>query len=305
MPVDPPVDPKVDPAVDPKVDPVVDPKVDPVVIPATDPSPSTLPSHTLEITPEQQAFNESIPQEYRDKAYLKGVSNIEDVYKKLDGAQELIGKKTIDIPGPDASDVEKEAFYSKVRPATAADYEFKVDDPTKVDQAFTDNVKGLFHKAGLSKAQASSIQEGFDEIIKGIATKKGIDTTKVDADFDKLATDIFGADSDKALESAKALMDKYTPESMKEHVKNLSNENLIILTSVLNGVKKDFINEDDIVNINGLPGTIADIPVLREKAQKIMAGEAFKSTFHKDHTKVQNDLKEIYASIGRLQRAGK
>lgn len=300
-----------EPIIDPNPNPNPDLNPNPASVVAEplinhpDPSPGTLPTHTPLPTPEEKQFTESIPEGYRDKAYLKGVKNVEEVYKKLDGAQELIGKKTIEIPSPEATDAEKEAFWSKIRPEKAEDYEFQIGDPEKSDKEFVSNVKGLFHKANLSKEQASVVQTGFDQIIKDIASKQGVNTKQQNANFDKLASDLFGADTDKVLAGVKPLLEKYTPESMKGHVKDLSNEQLIVLSSVINGIKKDFISEDDINDLGAGSGNVADIPALRKQAQGIMASEAFSSSFHQDHAKVQSDLKEIYNHIDRLQRLGK
>lgn len=275
------------------------------VITHPDPPVTTIPAHTVQPTSEEKKFIETIPEAYRDKAYLKGVNNTEDLYKKLDGAQELIGKKTIDIPGPDTPEPEREAFYNKIRPETAEGYEFQIGDPAKTDKAFVSNIKGLFHKAGLSKGQAATIQIGFDQIIKDTIAQKNVNIQQQDADFDKMAKDMFGTNTDAVLANSKSLLEKYSPESMGEYIKNLSNENLIVLSSVLEGIRKDFISEDDLANLGPGSNTTEDIPALRDKARKIMASEAFSSTFHKDHQKVQEELKEIYSTIGKLERLGK
>jgi len=78
---------------------------DPSAAPAADPAPSY--SH---------------PDAYKDKPYLKNLKSVDDVYKALDGAQELIGKKSIPFDYSKATPEEIEAHHTAIRPKEAAEY---------------------------------------------------------------------------------------------------------------------------------------------------------------------------------------
>lgn len=240
------------------------------------------------------------PEEFRDRPYLKTAGDIPGLFKMLDGSQKLIGQKV--IPSGEASAEEVDEFYNKLRPEEAGKYDLKFDEKTAENTAYTDGVKGLFHKAGLSQHQAKLLQEGFPELVKSVAPTDDGKAKEADVNFDNLAAKHFGADEPKIMENSKALIDKFTPEGMKEHVEALPNESLIVMAAVLNGIQKEFISEDNINNLKGGGNTTHDIPTLQAEGRKLMASDEYNNTFHPDHEKVKARTTEIYANISKLQQ---
>ena len=113
-------------------------------------------------------------------------------------------------------------------------------------------------------------------------------------DFDKLATDTFGTDSDKILKSSKTLMEANIPDVFKEHVGKLSNENLIVMASVLNNIQKKYIKEDDMPEGGGSPSSEAD---RRTERMNLMASKEYSDEFHPEHAKVKARVAELYGNI--------
>lgn len=248
-------------------------------------------------------LTDHIPTEYKDKAYLKDVNDLPSLFKKLDGAETLLGKKETVIPGADATEEQVTEFYNKLRPESADKYELTVTD--KSNPKFIEGIKDLLHKTGQSPRQAKALQEGFDGLVANIVKEQGLTTEQQDVDFEKLATETFGKNSEAALETAKKLIAAHAPESMKEHTKNLSNENLIIMAGVLNSISQKYISEDDLSGMKG--GDIANtesIASLQAEGRKLMASPAYQSKFHADHAVVDAKVKEIYARVGKLKDAG-
>src|SRR3989304_2050233 len=98
------------------------------------------------VTPESQTgeevklLGEIIPEEFRSRAYLKeiaampqGPEAFQALFKKLDGSQQLIGKKT-GIPAVDAPVEEWEKFHATLRPESPDAYEVKTREGTKPDE---------------------------------------------------------------------------------------------------------------------------------------------------------------------------
>jgi len=258
----------------------------PTAAPAAAPAPAVAPSF-------------SIPKEYADRPYLKGVDSPEKLFSMLDGAQKVIGERPAGIPKPDAPQAEWDSFYRAMgRPEKAADYQFELDPSLKLDDKFVNSTKEIMHKYGLTPTQAKGIQKDFDAMMVAVAKERGVELAKQNTDFNKLATDTFGADRDKAIATAKGLLDTFTPAALKPELAKLSNENLIVLASVLNGINAKYIKSDGAPlappgSMGGKSG--AD---LRSEGQALMGTKAYTDAFHPDHAKTVARIAEIYKTPG-------
>jgi len=250
--------------------------------PAGTPSPETPPAFAL-------------PDAYKDKPYLKGVDSMDKVFKMLDGAQELIGKRPAGIPGPDATPEDKAKFYDALgRPKTSAEY--VLDGSDKADQEFTSVVKDVFHKHGLSAEQAKGVYADINVALGKAAEKLGLAAQQQDVNFDELANKTFGANRDKVLSISKSLLEANVSPSMKEHVAKLSNENLIVLADVLNNINAKYIKQD--VAPGGSPTAVGLTPAsVSAKGRELMMSEAYNNPFHPNHAQVVQQVKEIYGTL--------
>lgn len=237
----------------------------------------------------------TIPDAYKDKPYLKGVDSTEKLYTMLDGAQTLLGKRPAGIPAPDAPAEEWSKFYDALgRPKAATEYQF--DGADKADPKFVPELQKVFHKHGLTAAQAKGIYSDVNGVLASIAEAQGINLQKQNTDFDALGTKVFGAQRDQILASSKALLDKFTPPEMKAELAKLSNENLIILSGVLNNINKTYIKAD------GAPGgqpqatgmTPADISA---KARELMLTKEYTDPFNPRHEQVKKQVSDLYDQL--------
>lgn len=240
--------------------------------------------------PETPSF--VIPEAYKDKPYLKGVDSIDKVYKMLDGAQELIGKRPAGIPAADASPEEKAKFYEALgRPKAATEYAF--DGADKADPKFLPKLQEAFHKHNLTQEQAKGVFADVSSVLQELAKTNSDAAVQADADFDKLADQQFGTNRDKVLSNAKGLLDKFTSPTMKDHLGKLSNENLIIMADVLNNISSKYIKESSAPG--GQPPATGSSPTeLRAKAQELMQSKEYNDPFHANHDKVVKQVQELY-----------
>ena len=235
----------------------------------------------------------SIPDTYKDRPYLKGVDSIDRVYEMLDGAQKVLGTRPAGIPGPDAKPEEVEKFYSAIRPKIATEYQFEIDPSVKPDEKVIGRVKDLMFKHGLSAIQAKGLQKDFDQMAIEMAKEKGIVLQEQNTNFDKLAKDVFGADRDKILATSKGLIDTFTPPAMKGEVAKLSNENLIVLAGILNGIHAKYIKTDGAPPAPGAGG--GETPeTLRTEARALMASKAYTDSMDVNHMNVRKQVDELY-----------
>lgn len=281
---------------------------------------TTIPSHIPPATPatpppdpaappkegEDRLMSSVIPEEFRDRPYLKdigamkfGHDALNEIFKKLDGAQKLVGTKT-GIPAADAPDTEWEQFYAKMRPEKPEGYEIKVAEGVDPNPEYLKRVRGIFHDAGLTPKQAASIQAGFGTLgtEQGAAAKA--EAEKRDTEFNALTEATFGADNEAKLAQAKKMMVDHVPEGLKDHVGKLSNEALVILAGVLNQVHEKYGLEDRI-DSDGAPASVGDINSLREKGRELMASKEWRDPFHPKHDEVKGKVDQIYADIAAME----
>ncbi len=258
---------------------------------------------------EPKAGNDfTVPTEYAEKPYTKDIKSNEDLWKKLDGSQSLLGKpKEGGVPDETADDAAWDAFYKSAgRPEAAADYKFNRDG---LDQEFVKNfanddldnaTKEIFLKAGLSQKQADILQPEFEKMMQDINAEEVGKVAQADTDFDKLAADTFGDKEGQVMADTKQLIADNTPDGFKDHIENLPNESLIVMAGVLNNIKNKYISEDVLdpnhKNASGAEGEAG----LREEARALMRSEDYRNTFSKNHDKVKKEVADIYEKIGNL-----
>ncbi len=218
-----------------------------------------------------------------------------ELFKKLDGAEALIGKKTL-IPGADAKPEDVEAFYGKLRPAKPEDYEFKLGE--KPDEGFTKELRAAAHAAGLDKRQMAKFIEG---LTPGFAARqKAVADAQAaqNAEFEALVEKAHGKENEVVLKRVEAAITEFTPEAYKPFVAELDNKSLAVLSGVLNAVLVKYVPEADLAGMGkGAPsGDGAVTPeALREEAKKLMASPAYTDFRLADHKKTVDRVNEIYA----------
>ena len=250
----------------------------------------------------------AIPAEYAEKPYTKDIKSEADLWKKFDGSQSLIGKpKEGGVPDENADSATWEAFHKTLgKPDNAADYNFNREG---LDQEFVKNfanddldnaTKEIFHKANLTQKQADILQPEFEKMLEGIHTEQAQEGLQENVDFDKLASDTFGADEAQVMADSKALIAENAPAGFEEQIKGLPNESLIIMAGVLNNIKNKYINEDSLdPNRKSVSGATTE-QGLREEARALMMSEDYINAFSPSHDKVKEEVAAIYEKIGRL-----
>ncbi len=242
-------------------------------------------------------FSKIIPEEFREKAYLKDVDSVDKLFSKLDASQKLIGERPGGIPNENASQEEWDKFYKTFgRPESSDKYEFKkIDLPegyNSPDEAFEKSIRELFFKAGASQKQASVLQEGFDNLL--------LDKFKTQNDqFETLSQEVFGSKKDEAMQKAHSMLDEHTPDVLKDKLNSLNNESLVIMAGVLNKIHDKYIREDGLPSGgHGSPATSEK--ELREEAKKLMLSDAYRQPMHSSHDETRKKINDIYQRIGKF-----
>lgn len=115
--------------------------------PPANPPPAAAPpaSEPPATPPAPKAFE--VPEAYKSKPWAAKIKSEEDLYKQIDGAQELIGRKRAAPDFANSTPEQIEEFLSSTRPKDADAYKFP--EGVAVDKAFAEGVPKLLHELGL------------------------------------------------------------------------------------------------------------------------------------------------------------
>lgn len=257
--------------------------------------------------PPEATFETLIPEEFKDRTYLADLKGkpvnpdtYKELFKKLDGAQTLIGKKT-GVPAADAAPEEWDKFHASLRPAKAEDYEIPVKEGGKPDPEVQKAVKSIFHEAGLTKAQATKLMSKFEGFVDGQTKAQREAASAADAEFDALTKKTFGPENEKVLARSKELLNTLTPPEMSPFLNRLPNESLVLVAGLMEAVRAKFMKEDSMDGSAGGDGSgAADVASLREQARTLMTTPSFRDTFSNDHAATKAKVDAIYAQIAKM-----
>ena len=182
----------------------------------------------------------TLPEELRKEPSLAAIKDIHSLAKGYVNAQKLIGAKRIALPAADAGDQAWNDFYSAIgRPEAPDKYEMpkvEVHESLKPDEKKMTEVKGLFHKLGLTPKQASGIMEYYmqssDSVVRSQLSQAEQQSQASTAELKQEWGDKFDAN----LDVAKAVIKKFGDEKFLTYLEGSGMGNNAQLIRVLNKV---------------------------------------------------------------------
>lgn len=249
---------------------------------------------------------ELIPADLREKPYLKDFLTMPQnpesfgkLFAKLDGAETLIGKRAPAVPAADAKDEEWDKFFAPLRPAKADDYKIPVKEGVKADEQFIGALRESFFEAGIPARQVAKMMAAFGprmEAYSAARTKAQTDAqAKADADFETLSKAALGDANKAVIARVNATLKELCPAPMKAYLDKLSNENLVIMSAVIDAVQKKYMSEDELnPKSNGNAGGAEKS--VSERGRELMASKAYTDAWHPDHDKVVAEVNALYAT---------
>lgn len=265
--------------------------------------------------PDPSPFLQGIPEAYKDKPYLKGVDSLEKLLQNYENAQSLIGKKTIGIPDEKATDEDWQAFYNKLRPEAPDAYEFeplKLPEDKKLVEDYLNqtrkpelerDVKALFHKIGLTKQQAQTLYQEYNQLFmkhnEDLFDEEINAYKKLNDEFDQLAAKTFGPKMDVALEKGgQFIRDNLTP-GMEKFLPFVGNEVAILFADVAQNVARKYVSEDSPVDTRSTSGTGADS--IHSQILQLRGTKEYTDQFHPQHEATFNRVQELYQQLAKLR----
>jgi len=204
----------------------------------------------------------TVPEKYANEPWAKEIKSAEDLWSKTAGAQKLIGKDKIALPGEGATQDELNAFFTRMgRPETPEGYQFSsIESLKEVDRNVTldAGMKKIFFSEGVSKAAGERIVSKYEELIYDMQ-KPSIDAAaKRDMDFQTLAQEVLGDDRVAAITAFQAVMRESLGDKahLADKIEGLSNEQLMPLIVLSKNIHDKYTGENKIIGRPGQPATL-------------------------------------------------
>lgn len=169
-----------------------------------------------------QNWKDILPQEYKDAAWLKNISDIPTLVKSHAHMQKMVGADKIAVPSKNATPEEWKAVYEKLGlPAKPEEYKVEIDPKFK-DKMDEDFVKGLStkaHEAGILPHQAKKVAEWFaEENEKAFVTQQKELEAHIAAGIDGLKKE-WGTAYQEKVNQAKVALKELGGEELTKYVR--------------------------------------------------------------------------------------
>ncbi len=285
---------------------------DPIVEPPANPDPikvdNNLPPPTY--TPPDIKMAEALPPEFRDKPFFKDKSFV-DVMKDHVNLQTLLGQRPAGIPKDDAPQEEWDKLLGALRPKDINEYGFPETDFSKAGKrnpGYETALRNMANEVGVSKKMFPKFVEMVETHLAGadkISATQTAEATKArETEFEGLLDKTYAGEKQAVIDRTKKLMLESVDPSMKERVgaalKDISNENLFVLTSVLDGVYKKYIAEDRPPGGNNNAG--ADAAALHAEMQALQGSAAYKDFRIAGHDAAKQRVQDLAKQISLMQK---
>jgi len=261
-----------------------------------------MPDPVVTDPPAVKTFKEIAPAELHDRGWAKpyldkpwSPETQAEILKKLDGAETLIGKKTL-LPGADAKPEEWDPVLAQLRPAKPEDYDYKFHE--KADQDFVKVVREAAHHGGIGKVQLGRMLDKLAPFFQAKDKAVADANAAREAEFEKTMKEMTGgADFAKKSERVKLAARELVPESARQFVDKLDDKSLALFTVFADAVLSKYAGEDEFkVEGDGGGAGAQDKGALTAELHKLYASEGWTKGFqHPDHEKTVKRVNEILA----------
>ena len=210
--------------------------------------------------------NFKIPTQFAKEPWAQEVKSLDDLWAKMSGAQKLIGKDKLVIPGDNATTEELNAFYTRLgRPENPEGYEFNniealkdVQRNVELDHA----MKTIFFEEGVSKKVGERIVSRYEQLIYDKQKPVVEAAAQRDVDFQKLAKDVLGDDKDASISAFKTVLRESLGDKvhLAAKIENMSNEELLPLIVFSKNIHDKYTGENRVgIKPGDTPGLSGDL----------------------------------------------
>lgn len=245
---------------------------------------------------------DSLPAELKaDPTVVKYKTGEEQVKAHLE-AVKLIGAKGVIIPVKDAPQGEVDKFYNTLgRPEKPDGYKFTpiegIPDALKPQPQAEAAIKGLFHKAGLTAAQADLIQSEYTKMTMQAITAQSEAFVNARKESETALRNEWAQDYDKNIGLAKRVVEVIGGKGAVDAFGELGNNPTVLkfLAKVGKSMSEDSIDKIGIsalqTNASEAKRQIANIQNMGAEERK---NHPYWNENHRDHQKAVKEMQELY-----------
>lgn len=170
------------------------------------------------------SFKTGLSEDFRNDPSLKDIHSLDDLAKSYINAQKTIGADKIVLPGKNATDEQREAFYKAIgRPDAPENYGLAVSEDFPeglIDSSALDGFAKASHQLGLTTQQASGVLKFYEgigkEAIEGQAKAQAEATESAVTELKKEFGQAFESKVSVANQALKRLAGDDYPQLQKE-----------------------------------------------------------------------------------------
>ncbi len=269
-------------------------------------------TQAAEPSPSQPANNFTVPDTYKDRGWVEKIKSPDDLWKTLDNAQSLLGKRPAGIPAADAAPEEWDKFYEAAgRPASADKYTLPDIEgiPDGVDISGTKNdFMQIMHKSGVTQKQAENIWKEYIGLELGAYAKDGETKAEqkkaLDAEFDKITQEHLGGDFESASKLTIEMAGKFVPEALRGSFADLDPKPLAGIALLVKGmnseierIKKEYGVEGKITSGDQAAGV--DIMTSRQELARLRTSQEARDFLNPKHKETMARIEELSGVVSR------
>jgi hypothetical protein len=260
----------------------------------------------------------SIPETYKGKGWVEKIKSPDDLWKTLDNAQSLLGKRPAGVPAPDAPDAEWDKFYAAAGRPESAD-KYNLTDPEGLPEGVDlkeakSEAMQLMHKAGLTQKQADSLWKEYvaTELKSSEKSKESSKAAKAekDAEFDKLAKEYFGGDFENVSKTAIEFASSVVPEGLRSAFSELGDnpKALAAVAALAKGakdqiekIKKEYGAEGSLSS--GSQASTKSIEETRTELAKLRVSKEARDFLNPKHKETMAQIEKLSAEVDRYYKS--
>lgn len=243
------------------------------------------------------------PKEIADKEYFKKITNVDDLFKTLDGAQTALGKPKYGVPPVDAPQEVWDEYVKNSRAPKVDDYAFEPDPNApaelKSSPEFQAKVKQMFYDAGINPRQATMLQKRYDGLMTEIYKENVAKQAEIDKQFAELTKPIVGDKPDETFAHSKKVLEYLLPKELHPFIGKVNNEGLAVMVALTKAIQTKYMKEDELPKGDGSGGGTTRAE-LQQKARTLMMDIQKLDPMDPKRTSVQKEIDALYQQISKL-----
>lgn len=267
--------------------------------------------------PVDQTNSFTIPESYKDRGWAEKIKSPDDLWKTLDNAQSLIGKRPAGIPSQDASDDEWSQFYKAMGRPDEPKYDFTDPEglPDGFDtSSFKEQAAQILHKAGLTPKQANAVYNEYLKLeLEGAGKSqeaKAAEQAELDAKYEALTKEHFGDDAEKYENLLKDDFSKHVPQSLKETFAKLADMPDVLTAlmaytkgkqSEIDRIKKEYGQEGSITT--GSQASTQSIDEIRRELASLRTSKEGRDFTNPKYKETQERISALQESVRRYYKS--